>query len=267
MSDKRVQRLIADACLAGLGTEDLDTRAARFGISSNDRAALAATPQRLGLYRRLVRTNLLNVTTRMLPRTRARLNDRAAGSFDASFDAFLAESAPTTHYLRDVPAEFLAWVAPRWTTDPLVPSYATDLARHELVHFQIAAAPSLARAPALAELAVDRRLVFLPAIREVHYAFAVHALPGDIEDRSLPEEREVSLLMYRDRENAVRTLELSRLAALVAESLLGGRTLGEAISAACVEEKTPVTPDVLASTARMLADWGERGILLGAAEE
>src|SRR5271170_3853972 len=102
MSDERVQRLIADACFRGIGSEDLATRAVRFGVSESDLAALSLYPARLGLYRRLVRTNLLGVTSRMVPRTRARLNECADGKFDASFDAFLAEAAPTTHYVRDV---------------------------------------------------------------------------------------------------------------------------------------------------------------------
>jgi uncharacterized protein len=267
MSDGRVQRLIAEACLVGLGAENLEVRGARFGISRGDLAALAATPERLGLYRRLVRTNLLNVAGRMMPRTRARLNDVAEGAFDTSFDAFLAERAPATHYLRDVPAEFLEWVALRWAADPALPSYATDLARQELVHFQIASAPPLATPPALAELAIDRRLVFAPARRKVRYGHAVHFLPDDIDDRTAPEKREVSLLIYRDAENITRTLELSPLAAQIADRLLGGETLGDALSKACAEEKIPLTPEILASTAHMLADWGERGLLLGAALE
>jgi hypothetical protein len=202
-----------------------------------------------------------------MPRTRARLNDLAEGAVDASIDAFLAERAPTTHYLRDVPAEFFEWVAPRWTALPLIPSYAADLARHELVHFQIASAPPLATPPVLTELAIDRPVVFAPARRQVRYAHAVHALPEDTDDRTAPERRDVFLLIYRDSENLVRMLELSPLAARIAGRLLGGEALGEALSRACADEKTSVTPDVLASGARMLADWGERGILLGAAAD
>jgi len=263
MSDEPMQRLIADACLRGLGDEDLPNRAARFGVSTEDLAALAKTPERLGLYRRLVRANLLGVTARMMPRTRARLNVVGV-AFDESFDAFLAEAAPTTHYLRDVPAEFVAWVEPRWRARPEVPRYAADLARHELVHFQIAAAPHLTSPPAVADLSLDRALVFTPAIRLMRYAFAVHALPDELLDRTLPEARAVALLVYRDDENTVRLLELTPLAALIAERVFEGSALGEAVAAACRSSSTALTPEVLASTAQMLADWANRGILLGA---
>jgi hypothetical protein len=265
MSDESVQRFIADCCLVGIGAEAIEARAARFGVSNADVAALAANPHRLGLYRRLVRTNLLGVTMRMMPRTRNRLNRIADGCFDATFDAFLAESAPKTHYLRDVPGEFLAWAAPRWEKRHGAPSYATDLARHELIHFQVAAAPLLATPPHVTELRLDRRVIFAPTTRGVRYSHAVHLLPDDLADLTVPEERDVSLLLYRDVDHAIRTLELSPFAALVATSLLGGETLGDAMTVACADQGTPLSPDVLRSTARVLADWGERGILLGAA--
>jgi hypothetical protein len=264
MSDEEMQRLIADACLRGVGGESLEERGARFGVPDADLEALRQAPQRLGLYRRLVRANLLGVTGRMMPRTRARLNALGGGAFDASFDAFLAEAAPTTHYLRDVPAEFLAWVIPRWASAERLPSYAPDLASYELVHFQVAAASPLARPPAVADLSLDRRLVFAPARRLVRYAHAVHTLPEDPDDRTAAERRVVALLVYRDEENTVRVLELTPLAALLAEGLLEAVPLGEAVAKACAAHETPLTPELLASTASMLADWAERGILLGA---
>jgi hypothetical protein len=253
MDDARIQRLIADACLRSEGD-----------LSAEDRAVLAAPPERLALYRRLVRNNLLGVTSKMMPRTRARVNDVAEGAFDQSFDAFMAEVAPRTHYLRDVPAEFLAWVTPRWAKDSAVPRYAPDLAAFELVHFQIAAAPPLTGAASVADLALDRRLVFCPARTLVRYAHAVHELAEDVENRAEPAVRDVALVAYRDPENAVRLLELTALAASIVERLFSGDALGEAVATACRASGAAMSPEVLASTARMLADWGERGLLLGA---
>jgi len=260
--DEPVLRLIADVCLEGPG--DLEERALRSGVSAEDLAVLAQAPERLALYRRLVRNNLLGVTSKMMPRTRACLNDVGRGAFDESFDAFLAEAAPRTHYLRDVPAEFLAWAGPRWTANATLPRFAADLAAYELLHFQIAAAPPLVNAEAVADLALDRQLVFCPACRLVRYAHKVHLLPEAVEDRSEPAAGDVALFVYRDPENDVRCLELSRLAAAIAARLLEGDALGVAVAAACRDEGTAMGSDVLASTARMLADWGKRGILLGA---
>lgn len=263
-ADDPVQRLIADACFVEGALDDLEQRARDHGVTAADLAVLTDAPHRLALYRRLVENNLLGVTAKMMPRTRARLNDVAHGAFDRSFDAFLAEAAPRTHYLRDVPAEFLAWVAPRWATDASTLPYAADLAAYELVQFRMAAAPPLTAPDAVADLALDRPVVFCAACRLERYAHAVHLLPEALEDRTFPPAGDVGLLVYRDEENAVRVLELSPLAAAMAEPLLAGEALGTAIAAACRALGEAVTPDVLAGTAKLLADWGERGLLLGA---
>jgi hypothetical protein len=263
MSEVEVQRMIANACF-GVDAEreftrDLRAFLVRQGLPEEDVDAICAAPPRLSLYRRLIRNNLVGVTERMMPRTRARLG----AVFDATFDAFLEARGPRTHYLRDVPAEFLEWATPRWRAQPDVPAYLTDLAAHELVEFQICATPILA-APALEEVALDRALVFSDARRLMRYAHAVHLLPADTDDRTEPEARAVTLLVYRDAEHAARFLELSPLAAAIVERLLSGEPLGQAIASACASEGHAMNDAILADTARLLADLGERGVLLGA---
>jgi hypothetical protein len=270
--DAKLHEMIADACLrAGAEAEvqsDLRGFLAKHGLDAEDVAAIMAAPPRLALYRRLIRNNLTGVTFKMMPRTRERLNALAAdgtdGAFDASFDAFLDEAAPRTHYLRDVPGEFLAWVTPRWRERRDLPPYAADLAAHELVEFAIAAAPAPASPPPLTDVALDRALVFADAKRLVRYAYAVHLLPSDPDDRTAPEERPTSLLVYRDEEHTVRFLELTPLAAAILERLFAGDALGAALGPACAAIGVPLTDAVLADTARLLADLGERGVLLGA---
>ena len=275
--DRRVHEMIADACLrAGSQAEfesDLGGYLRAQGLDEEDVRAILAAPPRLALYRRLVRNNLTGVTFKMMPRTRARLNalgagqareaHEARGAFDASFDAFLEEASPRTHYLRDVPAEFLAWVRPRWSRAD-VPPYAADLAAHELVEFAVAAAPVDATPPPLADVAIDRALVFSDAKRLVRYAFAVHLLPPEEDDRSEPAARPTSLLAYRDAEHTVRFLDLTPLAAAILERLFAGDTLGAALAAACSAEGVQLDDAILADTARLLSDLGERGVLLGA---
>jgi hypothetical protein len=263
MSEDRVQRMIADACFA-VGAErdftrDLRAYLVRHGLPEADVEAICAAPPRLALYRRLVRNNLFGVTERMMPRTRARLGPL----FDAAFDAFLEARGPRTHYLRDVPAEFLTWATSRWRDDPAVPPYAADLAAHELVEFQVCATPT-SPPPPLADVALDRTLVFSDAQRLMRYAHAVHLLPAALDDRTAPDAREVTLLVYRDAEHAARYLELSPLAAAIVERLSSGEPLGEAIARACATSGHALSDAILADTARLLADLGDRGVLLGA---
>ncbi len=268
MSDRDVAlaRALADACLgenaAGTVTGDLREFLARRGVHPDDVEAIALGPRRLGVYRTLIRNGLSAVVLRMLPRTRARLNAANGGRFDADFAAFVDAVGPRTHYLRDVPGEFVAWAAPRWHLDSNVPPYLLDLATHELAHFAVAAADVSGRVPPLEAVGLERTLVFSGSTRLLHYAWAVHELPDDEEDLGPPERRDVHLLAYRDDDHAVRWLELTPLAAAIVANLQGAQTLAEGIRRACADHGPPADPQAIA---RLLADLAERGVLLGAA--
>lgn len=264
MKETLVQEMLADACFrAGSAEEfskDLRAYLESQRVPEEDIEAMLAGPPRLGIYRRLVRNNLEGVTRKLLARTRARFE----GAFDETFDAFIEEVGPRTHYLRDVPSEFLGWVIPRWAARADVPPYAADLATHELVEFAVGIAPKPRETEALGEITVERALVFADALRLVRYAHAVHRLPSEADDRTVPAKGAVSLLVYRDDADAVRFLELTPLAANITERLLAGAPLAGALGPACAEENFTLDDAVLADIARLLGDFGERGILLGA---
>ena len=265
--DAALQRAIADACLqAGAGEAlagDLRAFLEQRGVAAEDIEAIVAAPARLAVYRSLVRNGLAAVVVRMMPRTRAHLNAAIEDRFDADLGAFLDEVAPRTHYLRDVPAEFFAWVASRWRGDARVPEYLVDLAAHELAQFAVGAAvPS--RAPERpADVALDRPLAFAESMRLVAYGWAVHELPADEDATGAPPRRDVQLLAYRDASHVVRWLELTPLAAAVLEHLAAGEALGSAVERACATFSAAPAA-VLGDIARLLADLGERGVLLGA---
>jgi hypothetical protein len=270
-TEAAVQRMIAEACFGKGSLEELtaDLRGflSRHGLPAEDVEAIVASrlaPGRLALYRRLIRNNLVGVTSRMMPRTRARLDAVTEGAFDAAMDDFLATIGPRTHYLRDVPVEFLAWAAPRWSSRADVPAYLPDLAAHELAHFQIAALPTPPERPPLGELAIERPLVFAEAQRIMRYRFAVHELPDDPDDRSEPVARPVVVLVYRDEAFAIGTMELEPLMARVLERLQEKLPLGEAIAAASRETGAALTNEILAEAAELHAELGREGVLLGA---
>jgi uncharacterized protein len=271
--DASLQRAMAEACLglrAGKDiTRDLRGWLAGHGVPEEDVEAILAAPRRLSVYRSLVRNGLSSVVLRMLPRTRARMNAACCGGFDVDLEAFLDEVGPRTHYLRDVPAEYLAWAIPRWRADPCVPEYLPDLATHELAAFAVATATAASPVQA-AEVALERPLTFLGSTRLMHHAWAVHELAQDEGDQATapaewPVRREVHLLAYRDADHAVRWLELTPLAAAIVARLVGGEPLGEAVAVACAQAGAAAGA-VLPELARLLADLGERGVLLGAPE-
>jgi hypothetical protein len=236
------------------------------------------------VYRSLVRNGLSGVVLRMLPRTRARMNaacsalagqasavaGQAGGRFDEDFACFVEQVGPRTHYLRDVPAELFAWAEARWRSDPAVPAYLPDLAAFELASFAVSASapsPGLGQAgpaPGEGAVALDRPLAFGPSVRRLDFGWAVHELPPDEDSFDAPPQRPVHLLAYRDASHAVRWLELTPLAARIADQLLSGVALGPAVQAACAD--AGVSPQAIAAeVARLLADLAVRGVLLGPA--
>jgi hypothetical protein len=270
MSEPEPERALARALAAACFEENAGDAIARdlrgfleeHGVAAEDVEAALREKARLAVYRSLVRNGLSSVVLRMLPRTRARMNATSGGLFDRDFARFVAEVGPRTHYLRDVPTEFLAWATPRWRENGGVAPYLIDLAEHEVAGFAIAAADRDTTAGcALGHIALDRSLVFSGSMRLLRYAWAVHELSDDAEARESPERREVDLLAYRDADHRVRWLELTPLAARIVAKLQAGEPLGGAIANACSEYGATAAPEAIA---KLLADLGERGVLLGA---
>jgi hypothetical protein len=231
MDDEAIERAVRDACLG-------------------EAPELAGLPPRVAIYRRLVRNTLGDVVGKLLERTRREMGV----SFDEAFARWLDERGPRTHFLRDVPHELVAWATPFWR-DLGVPAWMIDLARHEMTSFGVSSAPHLPELRA-EEVSLDRGLLLTNLARIERYAFAVH------EDASPPFERPVALLYYRDSEHLLRVLELSPLAAAILEC--ARLPLRDAIAQGCEATAVPMNDDTLASIARLLADLGERGVLLGA---
>lgn len=263
--EARLEEMIAAACFQ-VGSEaafraDLRGFLESHGVDAEDVAAILAAPPRLALYRRLIRNNVIGVTEKMLKRTRARMESAVPGAFDASFGSFLEAVGPRTHYLRDVPSEFLDWALPEWRKRSDLPAWISDYARYELAEFQVAAA--LAHAPPeVTEVSPDRPLVFAEPVRLMRFAYAVHELSRDDADRSEPPARASALLVYRDDDHGVQWLALTPFAAAMTERLLRGDTIVGAVRDAATE--LGVQPGVL-NVAQFLADLGERGVLLGGA--
>lgn len=260
MSSERLQHAFKRACFGVEPKFDDDLRAflAASGVTKDDIEAILAAPRRLGLYRRLIRHNIVGVIEAMLPKTQERMAKVAPGAFHATIDAWLDTDGPRTAHLRDVPSEFLAFASPRWKEDDRLPRWLSDHAELELVDFVIGVAPRPAPPPPLADVSADLPLVFADPHKLVRLGWAVH------EDTDTPASRDVTILVYRDAEHRTRFLDLTPLAGLILERLLAGDALGPAMISACRTMGCALDQAVLEGAARLLADLGERGVLLGA---
>jgi hypothetical protein len=277
-----VQRLVRAPDAVGALAGDAVAWLSEGGLAPGDAAQLAALgPNRLLVYRRHVRRGLDRAIRLEIPRTAARFG----GAFAAWVDRWIDEESPRSRYFRDVAFEMVAWAAPRWARDTNVPAYLGDLARHELIYFEVASAPDAAddggdphtpgpaghdggdpHTPGPAgEIALDRGVCFHASTRLCRYDHAVHRLDAELDARDVPAAEPTALLAYRDAEHDVRFLELTPIAAAILERLLAGELLGPAVVAGCGALAHPVDAAVTGSTAALLGDLLERGVVLGAA--
>lgn len=243
--------------------DDLRAFAAKHGIQGEDLDAVEAVgAERFLVYRSLIHNRMRNTIAEFIERTAARLGKTRLRT---DFTEWMDQVAAHSPYLRDVPAEFVAWAAPRWLRDDAVPDYLVDLARHELLEYDIRNDHRGGESPTGRELALDQPLRFDSAARLMRYAFAVHRLSPDLDDRDMPEQTPTRLLVYRDPQAKVRYLELTALAFAVLEQLFEHhQPVAQGLRRACESLGEPLDDERLAASATLLADLAERGVLLGA---
>jgi len=243
--------------------EDLEGYLRGQGVQGADLEEMVSVgAERMLVYRQLVHNRHRNATRDFITCTAARLGRSRYGQ---DMDAFIACCGARSPYLRDVPAEFVAWVLPRWEADPEIPGYIPDLARHELLALDVRNDWRGNEGPTELALALDRPLRFDGAAKLVHYRYAVHRLPREASDRSEPDEEPTRLLVYRDEHHKVRYLELTPFAAaLLHELMMEHRAVQPALEAACEALGEPLDDDKLGSAVQLFTDLGERGVYLGA---
>ena len=212
-----------------------------------------------GIYRKLVRRGLADMLRFQLPRTAARLGPR----WSADVTRFLDATLPRSHYLRDVAFELFAFIEPSWREDPEVPRHIVDLARHELLAFDVANAPDDPPLGEAAPLALDRRVALSSSARVVRYSHAVHLLPEDDASLEEPAPTPAALCVYRDSDHEIRHLALTPSAAEIVERLAAGALLGEAVSGAAAACGSPLGEPFLRGAAALLEDLTARGVVRG----
>lgn len=232
------------------------------GVEGDDLPAmLAVGAERMLVYRKLVHNRLRNTISEFIERTVARLG---WPRFRRDFEEFVELCAPTSPYLRDVPTEFVEWVEPRWAADPEVPAWMIELARHELLDYEVRNDPRGGEPESGLPLALDRPLRFDGTARLVRYAHAVHRLPHAKGDRTEPDAEPTPLLVYRDTEHKARYLALTPFADALVRELLERKAVQPALLDAAAAIGEPLDDEKLATAAQLLADLAERRVCLGA---
>lgn len=260
-----LSRVICDVDPTPALTRDPSEFFTSAGLSAGDAEAIARVgAARLDVYRQLPRNGIQGVIREFIPRTRARLNRAIEGRFGEDFARWMDQRGPRSRYLRDLPFEFVTWVGPRWIEDPAVPDYLVDLARHELVEFEVAAAPAVGAAPEgeAPSFALDRGLRFDDSVRRVEYRHAVHELPSARADDTTPPREPTRLLVYRDDRRGVRFLKLSAVADAVIERLrVREQIIRDALIEGARDAGEALGDELLGRMSVLLADLAARGIV------
>jgi hypothetical protein len=210
------------------------------------------------LYRELIRKRLLGELVIALPRTHA-----AAGAeaFARVFDHHMQVDPPRTRFFHAVVGAFAQTAAPSFRADPALPPHLGDLCEYEAALWAVSDLDDRVTQP-VAEFAFDRPPLLAPALRLTALRFAVHTAPesGDCEPG------EFYLCIHRrPEEKKARTWSLNAVTFALMRRFEDAPALrvDEAVQQIALERGIAVDSNFLDGLCTVLADFIERGILLG----
>ena len=215
---------------------------------------LLGSRERWLVYRDLVRNRLNTVIGVALARTKSAIGEDA---FGRAVDEWFDTGSPKTRYLRYVPSELAEFAIPIWqrTEAPWV----ADLAGYEITAWDVRHAP---RDPTpTSEFAFDRKPVVATAVRVLRLAYPVQHKPTPIAGY----ERDPTILcLYRDKNHRPIPRKLNPLAADLIEAWQrADQTVAESVQQVAAAHGTQIGPDFIEKLSTLIADFIQRGILLG----
>jgi hypothetical protein len=219
--------------------------------------------RRLAIYRDLFFRNIDNFLRGFFPVLHSLYGE---DEWLALSRQFFAQHPAQTPYFLQIAEEFLAWLENGFQPRPADPPCMKQLAHYEWLELALDVAEEdfpvggfdadgdlLAGAPMPSPLAVL-----------AHYDWPVHEVSAGNRD---PAARDTWLMVYRDRSEQVRFMEMNAVAARLFSLLqspqgvgCSGRELAQMIAA---ELQHPEPAAVVAGAGQLLADWRAREVVLG----
>lgn len=221
-------------------------------------------PARMRVYRELLYKNVDGSLSACFPVLKSILGQVA---WDEMVRRFFAQHRCLTPIYRELPRELLRWFEAAGNTLEL-PPFARDLAHYEWVELALTIDPArIEDVPAdpngdlLAGIPVVSPLAWVLA-----YTFPVHRLAANYAPTIAP-SAPTHLVVYRDRSDAVRFMELNPLTALLLRQLRDrAGTGGEALARIARGDPQLDADAVRAGGAAILKDLLSRDVLLGTHE-
>jgi hypothetical protein len=263
-------RLVRDGSLRERLRADPEAMLTELGLDEGDRAGmLGLGDKRLLVYHEMVHARLFKTVRSFIEGAGERIGD---ARLRAEVREWIAGPGPKTRYLRDIAAEFLAWVRPRWEADESLPPWIAEYCDHVVAVRTIRNDPNVIEMPADTSLDLERSVVCNPTTRLYHYRWAVHRLPTPLTSEHVPASLDSldppgarqSVVGFRHPDDEQpHFFDIKPRSAHLLERLLAGATLRDALFGACAAMGETLDDEILSVTAVTLADLVDRRVLLG----
>lgn len=240
-----------ESTLTGLGLDE-HTRSGMLGMGA----------KRLLVYHEMVHARLFKTVRSFLEGAGEQLGD---ARLSADVRDWITTAGPTSRYLRDVAAEFLAWVRPRWEADESLLPWLFEYCDHVVAVRTIRNDPRTPGTPTDINLELERPVACNPTTRLYRYRWGVHRLPTPFSIEREPEPLDGSVLVgfRHPDDDQPHFFDIKPRSAHLLERLLAGATLREALFGACAAMGETLDDEILSVTAVTLADLADRRVLLG----
>lgn len=252
-------------------TRDFQTTQYAFAAHIRDPehrpAPMDVEDRRMAVYRELFFNNISGFLADTLPVLHSLLPE---SQWQAMMRDFLVRHRCHSPYFLDIPREFLSYLEQGRDTRPEDPPFLYELAHYEWAELALSVADE--QAPQTADVAatelLDAPLQVSPLAWPFSYRFPVHRIGPDCRPDA-PPPAPTYLLLYRDRYDEVRFIELNAVSARLLALLLEhahepGYSARQALEQITRELGHPDPDVVMAGGRDMLADWQRRQILLRA---
>lgn len=220
--------------------------------------------RRMAIYRRLFFRNISNFLAKNFPVLRTLYEE---SDWNVLVRNFYTGHRARTPLFPEIPREFLQWLEEREAAGTADPPFILELAHYEWVEIALDLDPrELAdHTPEPSVDLLDGRPVVSPLAWPLSYAWPVHRIRPDYRPAEPPAEP-THLLVYRDRTDKVRFMQLNPVSLRLLQLLAGdtGLTGRRALERIAAELRHPDPQRVIEAGAALLDDFAQRDVVLGA---
>jgi hypothetical protein len=231
------------------------------GAPSQPELAALGDPRIWALYREMVQNRLRGELKIALRKSCDALSEPGLSRV---FEAWLQQAPPRSRPFHGIVEDFACFAANFVRADTALPAWTADLITYEAALWAVGDMDDRLTAP-VQDLAFDAPPCFTPARRLIALEHAVHEGDGPKNRSNSYEKADVRLCVYRRPEDkAARTFVLNpTLYALMVALEPGELTLTQAVQRVAQARKLRVDQPFIDGLCTVLADFSERGLLLG----